>query len=288
MNILHVIGYASGTGGADAGSEQGPLVIQQSPLVAKLPLHWDAMLHVPSEAMRLDQKIREICLQLATHASQLARNHTFFCTIGGDHTSGIGTWSGVYDALHQQGDIGLIWIDAHLDSHTPETSESGNIHGMPVASLLGYGYDTLTSILQSAPKIKPENLCMIGIRSFERGEAELLKKLNVKIFYMKEVLERGFNVILQEAIAHVSQHTIGYGVSFDIDALDPEDAPGVDSPVVHGIKPTDFFASIKRMANDPRFLAAEIVEFNPARDHQALTEKIVTDFLKILIEERKD
>lgn len=288
MKVLHLLGYASGTGGKDPGSEEGPRTILQSKLVAHLPLNWDAMLTAPTTPMRPDQKIRDICLQLAKHASELVKQKTFFCAVGGDHTCAIGTWSGVYDAMHQQGDIGLIWIDAHMDSHTPETTESGNLHGMPVASLLGYGYDTLSSILNNAPKLKPENLCMIGIRSFEKGEAELLKKLNVKIYNMKEVLQRGFNVVLQEAIAHVSKHTIGYGLSFDLDALDPTEAPGVDSPVQNGIKTSDFFAGIKQIANDPRLIATEIVEFNPSRDSEALTEKVIADFFKMLIAERKE
>src|SRR5665213_879539 len=167
--------------------------------------------------------------------STLLQQHKFVSVVGGDHSCAIGTWSGVYDAMHHLGDIGLIWIDAHMDSHTPETTPTNHIHGMPLACLLGYGYPTLTGVLHAAPKFKPENVCLIGVRSYEKGEAALLKHLNVRVFFMEEVQERGFEVVLAEAVQHVNQHTIGYGITLDIDAVDPLEAPGVDVPEPEGI-----------------------------------------------------
>jgi arginase len=178
--------------------------------------------------------------------------------------------------------MGLIWFDAHMDSHTPETSESQRIHGMPLACLLGYGYPTLTSIMHHQPKFKPENVCLIGVRSFESGEAAFLKRLNVRIYFMDEVKERGFDTVLQEAVELVSRHTIGYGLSIDLDGLDPQDAPGVDVPEIDGVGAVDFCAALKKVVSDPRLIATEVVEFDPTKDVARKTEILVADILKII------
>ncbi|TAK78525.1 MAG: arginase, partial [Gammaproteobacteria bacterium] len=168
-NPLYLVGCASGIAGANLHSGEGPLVMQKSPYLSDLAVQWEKVIHAPrlDTALRLDESVSQLCTELAQTVSALARQKQWFSVLGGDHSCAIGTWSGVYDALHDQGDIGLIWIDAHMDSHTPETSESGRIHGMPLASLMGYGYGTLTSILHHAPKLKPEHVCLIGVRSFE-------------------------------------------------------------------------------------------------------------------------
>src|SRR5204862_2513914 len=127
-----------------------------------------------------------------------------------------------------------------MDSHTPATSETGRIHGMPLACLLGHGYPALTHILHSTPKLKPQNVCLIGVRSFEQGEEELWKKLNVRIYFMDEVIERGFATILKEAVNLVSANTVGYGLSIDLDGFDPLEVPGVDVPESDGIHVNDF------------------------------------------------
>lgn len=285
MKGLYLIGYASGIAGVNPDSSKGPIVIRNSSLVQSLPIHWDSILQAPTTKENINEKVKEICQSLANTASQFTRHKQFFIVLGGDHTAAIGTWSGAYDALHSKGDLGLIWIDAHMDAHTPETTLSGNLHGMPLACLLGYGDDKLTSILHPSPKLKPENVCLIGVRSFEAGERKLLEKLNVRIYFMDEVKKRGFETVLQEAIVHVNRHTIAYGISFDLDSLDPEEAPGVDCPVPHGIKVNDFMRGISSLINDQRLIALEIVEFNPVLDQRKQTEKIIVDCLKCFAHE---
>lgn len=285
---LHLVGCASGVAGADVRSGDGPLTMQASLLLAELnaagtPLSWDAMVKpktVPGQ--RVDEAVRDLCVELANAVSVLTKEQKFFSVIGGDHSCAIGTWSGVYAAKHVEGDMGLIWIDAHMDSHTPETSESGRIHGMPLATLLGHGYATLTTILNHQPKFKPEHVCLIGVRSYEQGEAELLKRLNVKVFFMDEVKERGFAAVWQDALAIVNRGTIGYGVTLDIDSLDPLDAPGVDVPEPDGIRAADLMTSWKLMAEDPRLIATEIVEFDPSHDQDQKTEKLIVSLLQAL------
>ena len=282
---FHLIGYASGLAGADIHCGDGPRVLQKSPFMSALKqsgirCEWNAMVDASTVAKQpLDQAIPILCEQLATHVSKLIRNQLTTCVIGGDHSCAIGTWSGVYDALSHKGEVGLIWMDAHMDSHTPDTSETGRIHGMPLACLLGAGYPSLTSILHSTPKLKPENICLIGVRSFEAGEAAFLRRLNVKIFFMDEVRERGLAAVWQDAVNHVNQHTIGYGISLDLDGIDPLDAPGVDVPVPFGIRANDLCEVLSTVATDSRLIMTEIVEFDPTRDKDHLTEKLIVSLL---------
>lgn len=278
---INLIGYASGIAGVDVKCGTGPLLLQKLPALASM--HWDAMVQPVGDAsLRMDESVRQITETLAKQVSQLVSNGQTFCVLGGDHSSAIGTWSGAATALQHKGDIGLIWIDAHMDSHTPETSLTGRIHGMPLASLLGYGYPTLTSILRTTPKFKPENVCLIGTRSYEAGEAALLKRLNVKVYFMEEVKQRGFETVWREAVQLVNQHTIGYGISLDLDSIDPTEAPGVDVPEPDGVRAADVATALTSSANDPRLVGTEIVEFDPSRDQNKMTEKLVLSFLDIL------
>jgi arginase len=286
-NKYYLIGFASGMAGVDPHAARGPIVTQHSSFFKALlnrgfSFHWDTMIQSPPNLSMTADAIRVPCERLAKRVAEIARARQMFSVIGGDHTSAIGTWSGVYDALKDQGDIGLIWIDAHMDSHTPETSESGRIHGMPLACLLGYGYPSLTSLLNLSPKLKPNHVCLIGIRSYEKGEAELLKKLNVRIYFMDEVKERGFATVLKEAVALISANTVGYGLSIDLDGLDPLEVPGVDVPEPDGILAKDFIKGLSMIAHDPKLLGTEIVEFDPSRDQEQKTEKMIIALLETL------
>lgn len=277
MTKLNLIGYASGVAGVDPETGRGPSVIQRGG-----DYQWAAMIH-PRSYTSIPDVVSQACGELAAVVSELCREQKPFCVIGGDHTSAIGTFSGVFDAVHEKGELGLIWIDAHMDSHTPETSESGRLHGMPLACLLGYGNPGLTHILHHAPKVKPENLCLVGVRSFEKGEAELLRRLNVRIYFMKEVKERGFVSVMKEAVRHVSAHTIGYGVSLDLDVMDPEESPGVGVPEKNGVNTEDLLKIWPELMRDPKLLGSEIVEFDPSRDNQQRTEKLIISLLNSMI-----
>jgi arginase len=280
---IRLIGCASGIAGADIRVGEGPNSVRRSSAISALEksghIQWQKILIPTMTKSRKDEILRQLYMELAKEVSSILTAKNKFCVLGGDHSCAVGTWSGVYDAFHKQGDIGLIWIDAHMDSHTPETSQTGNIHGMPAASLLGYGYPTLTGVLHDAPKLKPENLCFIGVRSFEAGEEALLKRLNVKVYYMDEVRQRGFGDVLKDAAAHVSKHTIGYGISLDIDSIDPLEAPGVDVPEPDGIRFADMLEGLTNIMSDKKLIGTEIVEFDPSKDKNGVTEKIVTDIL---------
>jgi arginase len=234
---IHTIGYASDIGANISGSAQGPLILKKSSAIhsSDINLNWDAILYSPTHAQGLEAipAIAQINQELANLTFDFVKKKEGFLILGGDHTSAIGTWSGAAAAL--KGTLGLIWLDAHMDSHTPETTESNYVHGMPLAALLGFGDPLLTQIKTSKPKLLPEHVCLIGVRSFERGEAELLKKLQVRIFYIDEVKQRGIQAVMQEALTLVKTNTSGFGISLDLDVIDPTEAPGVSAPVNQGI-----------------------------------------------------
>jgi arginase len=277
---MEIIGCASKAGGHHSNCDKGVLVLAKS--ARELGIKWvDTLLELTDADWSIEQVVAELNTRLALSIKQQIATGKKPMVIGGEHTCAVGTWSGVQSAYADQGDIGLIWIDAHMDSHTPQTSLSQHLHGMPLAALLGYGYPSLTGILHSAPKLLPRNLCLIGVRSFEEGEAVLLKKLNVKVYFIDEVLQRGFMNVLQEAIASVSVNTCGFGVSLDLDSIDPQDAPAVDVPEANGIRAHDVLVGLEKVAQDKRLLAVEIVEFDPMHDIDHKTEKLVMKCLEI-------
>lgn len=239
---------------------------------------WRDIVHVPPtpELAPLEQiaaVAQAVCLRVER---SLAEGH-FPLVLGGDHSCAIGTWSGVRAALGEQGRLGLLWIDAHMDSHTTRTSPSQAIHGMPLACLLGHGDPRLTGIGGVAPKLHPEDVCLIGVRSFEWGEAALLKSLGVRIYFMDEVRRRGLGEILAEAWRHVGRHTTACGISLDMDALDPAEEPGVGTPVAGGMHRDELTAALHSLRQDPRLRALEIVEYNPYADSHFVTARAIHD-----------
>jgi len=169
----------------------------------------------------------------------------------------------------KKGDIGLLWIDAHMDAHTPATSPSGNIHGMPLASCWGSAILALPKFSILSPKFKPK-YSLVGVRSYEMGELELLRHLNVRVFFMEEIEERGLHAVLHEALEIVTQNTAGYGISFDLDSIDPEFVQAVGTPVRGGIHPQDFLHFLPALESSP-LLALELVEYNPSLDGSGRT-----------------
>jgi arginase len=265
-----VIGAASGAGAPDPATAEGPEALRHYRVFHDTPLQrveWDAILRVPREAQ--DTPLHAVAAlgeRLAAEVEAVLRAGNFPLVVGGDHSCAIGTWSGAHRVLADRGPIGLIWIDAHMDSHTFATTPSGQIHGMPLASLLGHGDAALTTIDGTEAKLCPEHVCLIGVRSYEAGEAALLHRLGVRVFEMDEVRRRGLAEVFDEALAIVRHGTAGFGVSVDLDALDPAEEPGVGTPVPGGLTRAELAAALSRLRGDPAFVAMEIVEYNPRRD----------------------
>ena len=183
------------------------------------------------------------------------------------------------DALRKDGLLGLVWIDAQMDMHVPETTHSGAINGMPVACLLGYGAPVLTTIVEAGPAIDPRHICLVGARSFEAEEVAFAKRVGVHVIGMEEVRRRGVEAVLAEAQAIATGRTVGFGVSLDLDVFDPSEAPGVGTPAPDGICAAAFLAPWSEMTRDPRCVGIEIVEYNPSRDKFRRTERLMCDLI---------
>ena len=282
MREVGIIGVASGQGAQDRRCEDGPQTLQASgnllclTTVGQTSPSFD-VLHV-SDFMR-DQddlaQVAEINHRLALLVSAKLKNDILPLVVGGDHACAVGTWSGVRAALSPHEELGLIWVDAHMDSHVLDTSPSGALHGMPLACLLGEGPEVLTKLCGPAPKLQPRHVCLIGVRSFESDERVLLERLGVRVYFMEEVRVRGFAMVWQEAVRHVSQGVTGYGITIDLDAIDPRDAPGVGTPESNGVAGDDLIRAVQHVHDDPRLLAVEIAEYNPHEDRERLTLRLL-------------
>ena len=187
-----------------------------------------------------------------------------FLVIGGDHSCALGTWSGILNTLKPSNKLGLIWLDAHLDAHTFNTSPSGNIHGMPVAALLGHADKKLARFYPSNAYIDTENIKMIGIRSYEEEEYQLLKQHNMSITFSDQIIS--LTPLLLSTVKQLSQTCQHIGISIDLDVVDPKDAPGVQTPVKGGIMSEELINALSKIRNNHKICALEISEFNPEND----------------------
>ncbi len=260
-----IIGAAVGQSASVTGCETAPELIRaQLPYLAPL---WTKTIYYPQAPLgganlSRDDQLQDLAVfswRLAGLTREVLASGAQFITFGGDHSAAIGTWSGVAQK-HEQ--FGLLWIDAHMDAHTPESSPSGNPHGMPVACLLGHGDSRLISIGSNRPKLRPENLIMIGIRSFEREEAALLRRMGVTIYLMDEVKRLGFAACLLRAERSLLSRGLSYGISLDFDALEPEDFPGLGTPEANGIRLNELTRALDQL-DFSRLLGMEFAEYNP-------------------------
>ncbi|MFZ1244313.1 MAG: arginase [Azonexus sp.] len=279
---IRIIGAASGIGAQDQACEDGPMAFHRSQAWHELERHplldWGKTLFAPDDdGSSTAGRIAELCKDLADEVTLTLRADEFPVVIGGDHSVAIGTWSGVARVLGEP--LGLLWIDAHLDSHTPESSYSGAIHGMPLACLLGRGDKRLLDIGLSGVQISAEHTVVLGPRSYEPEEFEFLQRMGVRIIDSEEVHQRGFVDCLDEAVGIVSAAPAGFGVTLDLDAIDPQLAPGVGSPEPDGLVARDALMAIHLSAGMPGFKALEIVEYNPDRDRYGATARLISDLI---------
>jgi len=283
---VRIVGVACGYGAPDPRCAEGPDALRRQGLVSRLQravvdAAWSATISgSPDEDPYI--AVSSVAERVARSAEALAARGRFPVVLGGDHSCAIGTWKGIARAMSARGPLGLIWIDAHMDAHTPGTTPSGKIHGMPLACLLGHGDPRLTAIAGGA-QLDPRRVCLIGVRSFETGEAALLSRLGVRVFLMHEVRHRGLAAVMKEAVAIARGKDGCYGISLDLDAIDPQDAPGVGSPVRGGIRPRQLWQSLAECNRDPALAALEIVEYNPYRDRRGATARLVDDAIKALL-----
>ena len=279
---VRIIGAASGLGAQDQACADGPVAFHRSQAWHELAHHprvdWGRTLFAPAaDGGGATGRIAGLCRHLADEVGHALRGGEFPVVIGGDHSVAIGTWSGVARVAGEP--VGLLWIDAHLDSHTPETSYSGAIHGMPLACLLGRGDKRLLNIGLSGVQVSAGHTAVLGARSYEPEELDFLKASGVRIIDSVELAQRGFADCLHEALGIVTAAPAGFGVTLDLDAIDPLLAPGVGSPEPEGLNARDVLEAVSGIAGLPGFRALEIVEYNPDRDRLGITASLISDLV---------
>jgi arginase len=280
MLKIRVLGVPLDLGQERRGVDMGPLAVRAAGLNQALKslgheVQDAGNIHVRlpeeqdfgSKTAKYLKEIAETSQEVAERVYQTLEAGYFPVTLGGDHSMAIGTQAGVakFYRDHNQ-EVGCLWIDAHADMNTPETSPSGNIHGMPFAASLGHGPESLTNIFGFAPKLRPEKCALIGIRDLDGHERQVVRASGVNLFTMREVDEMGMRNVMERAIAMASKGTAGFVVSFDMDVVDPDDAPGVGTPVRGGITYREAHLALEMIADSGKMLAFELVEINPIID----------------------
>jgi len=223
--------------------------------------------HFGDQRAKYLKEIAETSQEVAQRICQTLEAGYFPISLGGDHSMAIGTQAGVAKFYHDRNqEVGCLWIDAHADMNTPETSPSGNIHGMPFAASLGHGPELLTHVLGFAPKLRPEKCALIGIRDLDAHERQVARKSGVSLFTMREIDELGMRTVMDRALTLASKGTAGFVVSFDMDVVDPAEAPGVGTPVRGGITFREAHLAMEMVADSGKMLGFELVEINPIID----------------------
>ncbi len=286
-----MIGVPLDLGQSRRGVDMGPSAVRVAGLEAKL----EALGHVVEDAGNIPVAIPEQKKEGDPHAKYL-KEITATCTkqadlvlktleagkvpvvLGGDHSVAAGTVAGVAEFFHRQNQkLGLIWIDAHTDINTPDSSPSGNVHGMPLAAIMGMGPTELGSIYELTPKVSPENCVLVGVRDIDSIERDNVRRAGIEVFTMRDIDERGMRTVMEEALRIAGRGTAGYHVSLDMDWIDPEDAPGVGTPVPGGATYREAHLAMEIIADHGRMVSFEVVEVNPVLDERNRTAELAVE-----------
>lgn len=283
---IRILGVPLDMGASRRGVDMGPSAIRVAGLEARL----EALGHhvedggnikveqpetqsTGSKDARYLKQIAETCSRTADAVVKTLEEGMTPLVLGGDHSLAAGSISGVAEFYRRRGEkVGVVWIDAHSDINTPQTSPSGNVHGMPLAALLGLGPAELSELYGYAPKIAPENTVLIGVRDIDSAERENIRRAGVgEVYTMRDIDERGMRAVVEEALRAAGRGTAGYHVSLDMDWIDPEDAPGVGTPVRGGATYREAHLAMEIIADHGRLLSFEMVEVNPILDEHNRT-----------------
>jgi arginase len=290
---IAIIGVPLDLGAGRRGVDMGPSAVRVANLNARLSeigFEVDDLGNVPvaqpeghpegkPEAKYLPQ-ITQTCIHLAELVQKQMAAGRCPLILGGDHSLAVGTVSGVSKHLRERGEkLGMIWIDAHTDMNTPATSPSGNVHGMPLACCIGLGPKELTNIFGYSPKVAPENVALVGIRSVDDAERNNVQKSGVHAFTMRDIDERGMRWVIEESIRIAGAGTAGIHVSLDMDAVDPREAPGVGTPVRGGITYREAHLAMEILCDSGRMTSMEVVEVNPVIDEVNRTAVLAVELV---------
>jgi arginase len=297
---IEIIGAPVDLGQARRGVDMGPSAIR----IADLEPHLETLGHrvrdsgdldvmipetqeIGSPSLRYKPAILAACddLRLVVERSLAAGRMPL--VLGGDHSIAIGSVAGVSNHHHAKGaSIGVLWFDAHGDANTPETTPSGNIHGMSLAISMGMGDPDLVGLGGRSPKVDPKRVALIGVRDLDPGERENLRAAGAAIYTIRELDERGMRDIVNEAVERVSQGAAGIHVSFDLDVVDPEDAPGIGTAVPGGITYREAHLAMEILSEQARVVSADFVEVNPILDTRNATGNLAVELALSLLGKR--
>ncbi len=297
MNKLSIIGVPMDLGQTRRGVDMGPSAIRYAGVMERIEnigysVEDKGNIEIAlAERVHSDENtnlknlkaVADASERLAQTVSDVITNKRFPLVLGGDHSIAIGTLAGV--SRHYK-NLGVIWYDAHGDLNTADTSPSGNIHGMPLAASIGIGDEALTRIGGYAPKVKPENIVIIGARSLDEGEKELIKEKGIKVYTMHEIDRMGMTKVMEETILYLRDKTDGVHLSLDLDGLDPHDAPGVGTPVIGGISYRESHLAMEMLAESQLITSAEFVEVNPILDERNKTATVAVALMGSLLGEK--
>ncbi|MBO9131412.1 arginase [Bacillus sp. 165] len=277
---ISIVGVPMDLGQTRRGVDMGPSAIRYAGLIERLERNQygvedlgDLRIERTNRQKNDNPKLKnleqvvEVCGELASKVDDIIGRERFPLVLGGDHSIAIGTLAGI--AKHYD-NLGVIWYDAHGDLNTEETSPSGNIHGMSLAASLGFGDSSLTNLYGEYPKIKKENVVIIGARALDEGEKDFIREQGIKVFTMHEIDRMGMTAVIEETIQYLS-HTDGVHLSLDLDGLDPHDAPGVGTPVIGGLSYRESHLAMEMLAESGIVTSAEFVEVNPILDEKNKT-----------------
>jgi len=290
---IRIIGVPMDLGASRRGVDMGPSALRVAGLAARLKqlgrqVEDIGNIDVPQpeeqhygekNAKYLDE-IATACKGLADAVKKTLDEDLVPLVLGGDHSIAVGTAAGAAAHFHKDSKrVGIIWLDAHGDMNTPESSPSGNVHGMPLASIMGYGPPELTELAGIKPMIEPRNVVLVGIRELDSKERRLVKESGVHVFTMREIDERGMKEIMGEALKFASDDTAGIAVSLDMDFVDPTDAPGVGTPVRGGVTYREAHLALEMIADSKSMVSFEIVEVNPVIDLHNTTASLGVELI---------
>ena len=282
---IRIIGVPMDLGASRRGVDMGPSALRVGGLAQQLKsmghqvedignvlVKQPEEQHYGEKRAKYMAEIAETAKGLAQIVEKTLEDGLLPLVMGGDHSVAMGTIGGVSSFFRKKGKrIGLLWLDAHADMNTPESSPSGNIHGMPLAAIAGYGPDELTQLAGPKPMVNPHNICMVGVRDIDAKERKIIKESGVHAFTMRDLDERGMREVMAEAIRFASDETDGIAVSLDLDFVDPADAPGVGTPVRGGVTYREAHLAMEMIADTKAVVSLEVVEVNPVIDQHNQT-----------------
>jgi arginase len=290
---VRIIGVPMDLGASRRGVDMGPSALRVGGLathikqmghhledIGNIPVKQPEEQHYGEKKAKYLNEIAETCQGLADIVEKSLDEGMIPIVMGGDHSIAVGTMGGVSRHFRKKEKrIGLVWLDAHADMNTPDTSPSGNIHGMPLASIVGHGAPELTDLVGPRPMVNPRNVCLIGARDIDSKEKRIIKESGVHVFTMRDLDERGMREVMAEALRFANDDTDGVAVSLDLDFVDPTDAPGVGTPVRGGVTYREAHLAMEMLADSKGLVSLEVVEVNPVIDHHNQTAVLGVELL---------